>query len=129
MKKLSAILLVLVFTLALSACNNDSNNVKTDKNTPTNSQTLTQQQNDHSASLNDENESTKTETITRDRAIEIALEAASLTKNAVRDLEAELDHERNGVFWEVDFEYGGYDYSYDINANTGQAQRIEKERD
>ena len=67
--------------------------------------------------------------ITRDRAIELALNHAGLTKAQVRDLEAELDYERTGVFWEVDFESGGYEYSYDINAETEAMARVEKERD
>lgn len=67
--------------------------------------------------------------ITRDRAIELALNHAGLTKAQVRDLEAELDRERTGVFWEVDFESGGYEYSYDINAETEAMARVEKERD
>ena len=67
--------------------------------------------------------------ITRDRAIELALNHAGLTKAQVRDLEAELDYERTGVFWEVDFESGGYEYSYDINAETEAIAKVEKERD
>ena len=76
-----------------------------------------------------EDASTNTETITRDRAIKIALDTAKLSETDVRDLEAEIDRERSEVFWEVDFEYGGYDYSYDINATTGEAIKTEKERD
>lgn len=67
--------------------------------------------------------------ITRDRAIELALNHAKLTRAQVRDLEAELDYERTGIFWEVDFESGGYEYSYDINAETEAMARVEKERD
>ena len=67
--------------------------------------------------------------IGRDRAIELALNHAGLNKADVRDLEAELDRERGGTYWEVDFEYGGYDYSYDLNAQTGEIVIAEKEKD
>ena len=67
--------------------------------------------------------------ITRDKAIELALNHAKLTRTQVRDLETELDRERTGVFWEVDFESGGYEYSYDINAETEAIAKVEKERD
>ena len=67
--------------------------------------------------------------ITRDKAIELALNHAKLTRTQVRDLETELDRERTGVFWEVDFESGGYEYSYDINAETEAIAKAEKERD
>ena len=67
--------------------------------------------------------------ITRDKAIELALNHAKLTRTQVRDLETELDRERIGVFWEVDFESGGYEYSYDINAETEAIAKVEKERD
>lgn len=128
MKKILSILLALVFVFALSACNNNGGSAKGKETASANSQALTQQKNDNSSEIK-EDTSTKTKTITRDRAIEIALDAAKLNKSDVRDLEAELDRERNEDFWEVDFEHGGYDYSYDINATTGEALKIEKERD
>lgn len=71
---------------------------------------------------------TDTNLITRDRAIEIALENAGLAKGSVYELEAELDKERTGTFWEVDFETREFDYSYEINAESGMVVRHEKER-
>lgn len=67
--------------------------------------------------------------INRDRAIDLALNHAGLTRAEVRDLEAELDYEPNGTFWEVDFEAKGLEYSYDINAVTEEIRKVEKERD
>ena len=68
------------------------------------------------------------QTISKERAIEIALQAAGLTKEAVSDLEAELDKERNGLFWEVSFETREREYSYEINANDGKVAKSESER-
>ena len=67
--------------------------------------------------------------ISRDRAIEIALEKAKLKKADVRDLEAELDYEKGVLVWEVDFDYQNFDYSYDINADSGAIVFEEIEKD
>ncbi len=67
-------------------------------------------------------------TITRERAIEIALEAAGFRRDVVLDLEAELDRERSGLYWEVSFETPKYEYSYDIHAETGAVVKEEHER-
>lgn len=56
--------------------------------------------------------------ISRNRAIEIALQEAGVKKSDVRDLDAELDRERDIAVWEVDFEVGNREYEYEINAKT-----------
>ena len=66
--------------------------------------------------------------VTREQAIDIALGAAGLTRDAVYDLEAEPDREFGGIYWEVDFETREYEYSYDINAESGEIVRSERER-
>ncbi len=66
--------------------------------------------------------------LTKEQAVEIALNAAGLTKEAVTDLEAELDEERNISVWEVSFETGQTEYSYEINANDGKLINAESER-
>ena len=68
-----------------------------------------------------------TEEISREDAIEIALNDAGFYAEDVYDLEAELDRERGGVFWEVDFEHGGYEYSYYINTTTGEITKAHRE--
>ena len=69
------------------------------------------------------------QTITRERAIEIALQDAGLTKEAVTDLEAELDKERNGLFWEVSFETREKEYDYEIHAYDGTVAKVETEKE
>lgn len=68
------------------------------------------------------------QTISREQAIQIALQDAGLTQEAVTDLEAELEKERNGLFWEVSFETREKEYSYEINANDGKVVKAEAER-
>lgn len=62
------------------------------------------------------------------KATSIALNSAGLKKSQVRDFSCELDSERGVKVYEVDFEYGKYEYSYDINAVTGKIVHKEKER-
>lgn len=67
--------------------------------------------------------------ITRDEALNIALADAGLKKADVRDIDVELDYERSLKVYEVDFESGGFEYSYDINAISGEIVQREKELD
>ena len=67
--------------------------------------------------------------ITRDEAVAIALAHAKLTQAEIRDLDAELDRERGVLIYEVDFEAGGYEYEYELLAETGEILRAHKERD
>ena len=135
MKKLFALILAAVFVFALSACDNKGENPKEQTNNQTiATQSDVQKENtDLNSSQPTDSKSSQTESdtnlITRDRAIELALNHAGLKKADVRELEAELDRERGGVYWEVDFESGNLEYSYDINAETEEIQKIEKERD
>ena len=59
----------------------------------------------------------------------IALNHAGLKKSQVKAFECQFENERGVQVYEVDFEYGRYDYEYEINAVTGKIIRHEKERD
>lgn len=63
------------------------------------------------------------------KAASIALNSAGLKKSQVRDFSCELDVERGVKVYEVDFDYGRYEYSYDIDAYSGKILHKEKERD
>ncbi len=65
--------------------------------------------------------------IGEERALEIALEHAGLTKEAVRKIETELDYERGIMVYSVDFEQGAYEYEYEIHAKSGDILEVEKE--
>ena len=66
--------------------------------------------------------------LTQNEAISIALSHAGLKKSQVYDLEAELDKENGVWLYEVNFESGGYDYEYDIHAETGKILHTSKEQ-
>ncbi len=115
MKKLLAISLSLLLVLALSACD-----YATYENYGLNSNPVgSEQQGSENGQSSPVSSSVNTK-ISRDRAIEIALEKAGVKREDVRDLEADLDKDPDGLFWEVDFEVGNKEYDYDINAETGE---------
>ncbi len=142
MKKISTILLSLLLLLALSACTNDNkNNLSPNgdvKNNNINNEDVnnnTQENGDvanntagNSDVTNNNTASNNNSYISRERAIEIALSHAGVTRDVVYDLEAELDKERNGVLWEVDFDTREFEYSYDINATTEEIVKVDKDR-
>ncbi len=66
-------------------------------------------------------------TLTADEALGIALEQAGVTRDSIRDLENTLDNENGVLVYEIDFEAGGVEYSYDVNAQTGAI--VERDRD
>lgn len=149
MKKLTTILLCLILSASLTACTTSNaqppatetapaatqspvtETAPTDTQTPTVESVPTEPtQPAESKPTSSEQTSPQTvETISRDRAIELALSEASLTKDQVRDLEAEMDRERGDLVWEVDFEFGKYEYSYDINAVTEEVVKVERDHD
>ncbi len=66
---------------------------------------------------------------TKAQAEKTALNHAGVKANAVREFEAELDSDGAVPKWEIEFKSGGYEYSYEINAETGKIINSEKELD
>lgn len=62
-----------------------------------------------------------------DKAKAAALSHAGLTEAQVSKLHTELDHEDGGYVCEVEFIYGGYEYHYEIDAESGAVLEFEKE--
>ncbi len=67
--------------------------------------------------------------ITSERAKEIALNHAGLTADAVYFEKAELDYDNGIQIYELEFKSSGYEYEYDINAQTGDIVKNKKEAD
>lgn len=140
MKKFLSLFLVLLVIVALSACG-----VRNERQSTQNPSASTEQQSAVQSDLANDiinqssvpnnssvdstvSNNTSVKTISRERAIELALKAAGVDKASVFDIEAELDRERGGVVWEVDFDTREYEYSYDINAKDGSIVKVERER-
>lgn len=67
--------------------------------------------------------------LTSEDALDIALNDAGLTKDQLRDLDIELDRDDGTLHYNVDFEADGYDYEYEIHAESGKIIKSRKERD
>jgi len=61
--------------------------------------------------------------ISREAALKVALDHASLTREQVTDLEVELDLKGGVMVYDVDYDFRGMDYEHIINATTGQIVR------
>ena len=66
-------------------------------------------------------------TITADEAKTIALGHAGLTESEVSRFHAELDRERGGLVYEIEFDSATHEYEYEVNAETGEVIKSEKE--
>ena len=67
-----------------------------------------------------------TKKYTRDSALSLALKDAGLSKSKVKDLEIELD---DGKVYEISFDYGQKEYSYDVHVNKGIINKEVERRD
>ena len=63
------------------------------------------------------------------KAKSIALNHAGVSENKAYDMEIELDDEDGSLVYEVEFKFGGMEYSYEINATTGAILKHEAELD
>ena len=63
------------------------------------------------------------------KAKSIALNHAGVSKSKAYDMEIELDDEDGTLVYEVEFKFGGMEYSYEINAATGAILKHEAEID
>lgn len=70
-----------------------------------------------------------TQRLTKDEAIAIALKDAGFTADQVSRLRAEFDYDDGRPEYDVDFRQGGYEYDYEIHAETGKILSREKERE
>ena len=61
------------------------------------------------------------------KAKSIALNHAGVSENKAYDMEIELDDEDGTLVYEVEFKFGGMEYSYEINAATGAIIKHEAE--
>lgn len=67
--------------------------------------------------------------IGEDKAKEIAFAHAGITAQDIYFYEMDMDVEKGVMVYEIDFKCGGYEYEYDINAQTGDVVKNKKEID
>ena len=67
--------------------------------------------------------------LTKEQARDIALKHAGLSVNDVTRLRVEFDYDGGRPEYEVDFRHDGYEYDYEIHAETGRIITWDKDRD
>ncbi len=69
-------------------------------------------------------------TLTQDEALAKALEHAQLKKEQLDFLKrVELDYEHGRKVYEISFYQGGFEFEYDVDAETGAILKFEKDFD
>ena len=67
--------------------------------------------------------------LTEEQAREIALKDAGLTMEQVTRLKVEFDYDDGRPEYEVDFHHNGWEYDYEIHAETGKILAQDKDRE
>ena len=67
--------------------------------------------------------------LTKEEAIAIALKDAGLAENQVTRLKAEFDYDDGRPEYDVEFKYDGWEYEYEIHAESGKILRSDKDWD
>lgn len=65
--------------------------------------------------------------VSKEEAKKAVLAHAGLSEADVKFYKAELDRERVGLVYEVEFDAGKYEYDYEVDAETGKVLKAEKE--
>lgn len=65
---------------------------------------------------------------TKEDAKKIALDHAGVTESDVSGMKVEFDREDGVPSYEIEFHHGGYEYDYDIDAETGKILKSEKDK-
>ncbi len=69
-------------------------------------------------------------TLTQDEALARALEHANLRKDQVDFVKRiEMDYERGRRIYEIEFYKGGFEYEFDVDAETGNILKFKKDWD
>ncbi len=75
-----------------------------------------------------ENPSTSADvSVSKEEAKSIVLAHAGLTASDVKRYKAELDRERGGLVYEIEFDSGKYEYEYEVDAQNGRILKSEKD--
>ncbi len=144
MKRLLSLLLAMTFIFVFAGC--EENTVENQKEpinqgsdvvenestsqTPESNDTTLQGDDTSSQDTGDNPIATQTdEFISEAKAKEIALSDAGVNESQIRDYEIELDRERGVYYYEINFEAGGLEYEYDIDAKSGKIARKYKEKE
>lgn len=136
MNKIIALSCALVFALSLTACGkNMTDNMGSDiKNGASRVESSLESGMSDIASgaedmTNGNNMNASGAKISKDEAKDKALKHAGVAEKDVTGLTVDLDRDDGDLRYEIDFHHGGYEYDYEINAETGELVFHDKEKD
>ncbi|MBQ8093052.1 MAG: PepSY domain-containing protein [Clostridia bacterium] len=82
------------------------------------------------AMLNDQELEKVVGGISQDDALAAALKSVNLTRDAVEFLKkVELDYEHGRKIYEIEFYQGGFEYEFEVDAESGQILKSKKDWD
>ena len=129
MKKLSLAAIILTVSISLVGCTNSgvaSNG--NENNTESSIQNSNESNVQNSSESNTQNNNVNNiGEISLDKAKEIALSHAGLASNQVTFQRTELDFDNGIQKYEIEFYYNYREYSYEIDANTGNILSYEQD--
>lgn len=113
------ILCLLVATLFITGCSNSETE---------NSTTVPQATADTTVSGQNATEKPiESSTITKESAKMIALSHAGAKEENIERFESMLDYEDGRQVYEIEFNFNGFEYDYEIDAKTGEILKFDKE--
>ena len=123
-------LLLLVLAIIFVGCTRMGEDTPNNAQAPMNDNVILPGESSNPAPLpNAETPAAAEPKITEDKTKEIAFSDAGVTEDKVYGLETDIDLEGNRRYYEIDFKADGYEYEYDIDAESGKILKKEKERD
>ncbi|MBE6053898.1 MAG: hypothetical protein E7212_08285 [Clostridium sartagoforme] len=133
MKKLCLASIILTVSISLVGCTNsgvarDDNQNNTESSTQNSNESKVPNRSESGAPNNNaNNNANNTGDISLDKAKEIALSHAGLTSNQVTFKRTELESDDGIQKYEVEFYYNNIEYSYEIDANSGNILSYEQD--
>ena len=145
MKKLSLAAIIVTVSISLSGCTNsgtvsngNENNIEsttqnsTESNVQNSSESSTENNNVNTSQDNNTNNAqnnivNNTGNISLDKAKEIALSHAGLSADQVTFVQVNMDFDDGIQKYEIEFYYNYREYSYEIDANTGNILSYEQD--
>ena len=137
MKKLSLAAIIVTVSISLAGCTNSetaSNGNKTNTESTTQNSTESNVQNSSESSTENNNVNNaqnntvnNTGNISVDKAKEIALSHAGLSADQVTFVKVNMDFDDGIQKYEIEFYYNYREYSYEIDANTGNILSYEQD--
>lgn len=125
-RKIIAIVFVLCFVMLFAGCDMSLGGIMDKERNRTNDNSNSNQIID--SIIPEAVESlTENTAVDREKAKEIALNHAGLKTENITGYKIELDRENGILYYDIEFDSAGYEYDYEVNAETGEIIKSQKD--